>query len=224
MSPPKATLYEHVAHPHVPRNANDLHQIAQATGTPFERLNTAIALRATAILSAMVTFYAFLLLAFTGFPGIPWLMCSPQAFTSWLSSQTLQLIALPLLGAATVVVEKRQKHMADEQYKATMKTLHDAEQNKLHMNAQDVAIIAVQGDVTKLHESNDALHAKVDALTAHLANELDAHATLTAQVLTRLPEPKNPTPAPVKAPRRKGTQADPPDLPPLVITAEGVAS
>jgi hypothetical protein len=137
-------LYTHTAHPHTPRNVNEQHKAEIASKHWLRQLNDRIAVRATYILGSMYCFYVFVLLAFTGFPGIPWVTCTPQAFLAWLSSQTLQLIALPLLGAGQLVLSRHSELQNDEMFATSQHSFADIEQIAAHLTAQDAKILEIE--------------------------------------------------------------------------------
>ena len=137
-------LYQHEAHPHTPTDVLAKHKAARRAGSGMiRRANDWLAVRSSGVLGSMWTFYLFILLAFTGFPGIPWVMCTPQAFVAWLSSQTIQLVALPLLGAGQIVLNRHAELQSNENYNNIVRLLHEQDQHRRHLDAQDVVLRAI---------------------------------------------------------------------------------
>lgn len=150
------TLYQHVPHPHTPKNINATHAAQQAQGNAVQRFNAALAVHATVVTSSVWCFYFFLIISGTGFPGIPWLSATPQAFVAWFSSQFLQLILLPLIAAGTALVGRKQELLAQEQYQFSVKTYHDTEQMLRHLDAQDTELLRQSAMIARLLGSNIA--------------------------------------------------------------------
>jgi hypothetical protein len=169
----KTALYQHVPHPHTPRNPNAVHQAEQAQGGPVQRFNTWLAVHATIVVSSMACFYFFVLVSASGFPGIPWLQCTPQAFVAWFSSQFLQLILLPLIAVGTAIVGRKQELQADELYQTAQHNFHDTEQMLNHLDAQDAELL------------------KQSAMLARLLGE---HAAPTPSPIPVAPKPTNTPP------------------------------
>ncbi len=179
-----STLYTHTEHPYKPKSIHETRKEEHDQGNAIKRFNAWLAIQAYTILSSMWTFYAFVLLSATGFPGIPWITCSPQAFVSWLSSQSFQLWALPLLGAATVLVGKAAEHLAKQQYEATMRTLHGEEQMIQHMNAQDEKIIEMVTQNTQMMQHLNDQDEKILFIQKQNEEQLRLIANMQQQILT----------------------------------------
>lgn len=143
----KKTLYiheknEHTAH--IPHDPVAKHKKDLKSGNAIQQFNTRIAFSASTATSSVWCFYFFLVVSGSGFPGIPWINCTPQQFVAWFSSQFLQLILLPLIAYVAAQVGKRQDKMSEEMYHTAMKTYHDTEQLIKHLDAQDGKIIAIE--------------------------------------------------------------------------------
>lgn len=136
------SLYEHQPHPHKARNTNHIHKEELAKAN----FNQRVAIGMTRLFSSMKLFWcilAWILLwivanaTIARFDPLPWplLLCLA-------SVPQLPLMIVIMVGQG--VLSRKQEIQADEQYQRTLKIYDDAEQMRLHMEAQDKVLIQLQ--------------------------------------------------------------------------------
>jgi hypothetical protein len=143
----KKTLYQHVKHPHMPKNVNKVHKEQhQAAG-----FNTHVAVLLTKAVGTMPTAYLFTVLSFVGLLGLlGYLPPSVFLFCTWLSQMFLQLVFLPILSVGQNVLGKHAELLAEEQFNTTQKSYHDIEQMMAHLDAQDRKILELEQHILLL--------------------------------------------------------------------------
>jgi uncharacterized membrane protein len=157
---PAQTLYRHTAHPHVPQNATDRHKAELARGGFNQRL----AVFLTVYVGTMQTAYGFTALAFVGLLGVLAIL-TPTIYTlvAWLSQTLIQLVLLPVIMVGQNVLNRHAEIQADEQFQATLHTLHDSDQMIQHLDAQDVELLKQTAELLKqtpmLQDVHDLLRA-----------------------------------------------------------------
>lgn len=145
MAQQKKTLYQHIPHPHMPKSVHDRIQADQdklrAAGGISGKVNAFnlwLAKNVTLAMGTMWCAYGFMLLALSGFPGFH---ANLAQLVQWFSQTFLQLISLPVLAVGTAYLNQHAEHQADEQYNATMRSLHSEEQVANHLDAQDTELL-----------------------------------------------------------------------------------
>lgn len=135
------TLHVHAPRPHAHQNANAVHAQEQAKGT----INDKIAVWLTAYVGTMWTAYGFTALALVGLFGVLAIL-NPTVYTlvAWLSQTLIQLVLLPVIMVGQNVLGRKSEIQNDEMFHNTANTLHDAEQQMQHLDAQDVHILAIE--------------------------------------------------------------------------------
>jgi uncharacterized membrane protein len=131
-------LFEHIIHPHKPRNVNALHQFELEASSFNQRL----AVKLTRMVGSMDCAYAFSAIAFLGLLGLLGLL-NPIFYVlmQWLSQQFLQLVLLSVIMVGQAVLGQKQALQADEQFATTQKSYHDIEQIMKHLEAQDEELL-----------------------------------------------------------------------------------
>lgn len=130
-TPPGSPIYQHRAHPHIPRNVNET-QKAEQTG-----LNMRVAVWLTNHVGTMGCAYLFAALGIGSLIGVFTNDALLAALCGSLSSYFLQLVLLPVIQLGSNVLSRHAELQADETYATTQKTYHDIEQLAQHLSAQD---------------------------------------------------------------------------------------
>lgn len=131
------SLHPHEPRPHVVQNANHMRQRAQAQAS----LNTRIAVALTKRVGTMQTAYMFAGIGIGSLVGVFTGNAFLAALFGSVSSYFLQLVLLPILSVGQNVLSAHQEAQADQQFAATMNTLHDAEEMARHLDAQDAELL-----------------------------------------------------------------------------------
>lgn len=139
------TLYEHVAHPHTPRNPNDVHRAehqARVAQGGLAAFNQRLAVWLTAYVGTMFTAYGFAALAIVGLAGVLAIL-NPSVYTfiAWLSQTFIQLVLLPVIMVGQNVLNRRTEIQATEMYHNVVRILHDMQQQQAHLTAQDAELL-----------------------------------------------------------------------------------
>jgi uncharacterized membrane protein len=148
---PRRTLFQHIPHPHQPRNVNLVHkQEKEAAG-----LNTRIAVGLTQSVGTMWTAYTFAILAIIGLLAILGLLSPIVALlVAWISQTFIQLVLLPIIMVGQNVLGRKAELQADEQFNTTIKTYHDIEEIMQHLSAQDDQILKQSHMIIHLLRTN----------------------------------------------------------------------
>ncbi len=191
------TLHKHAPAPHPNVNANHLHQQELAQAHVIDHIIMWINDN-TASVQGIILFTAIGICSLVGFLTGNIVLAS---IFGALSSYVLQLVYLALLMYAGKKSDRGREIQSDQIYKDSENTAHHMTQSMQHLDAQDVHILAIE---QQHGEKLDALHAKIDALSGHVANEIDAHAAVTASVVMGMAKLRETPPAPPqKAPRSR---------------------
>ncbi len=145
-------LFEHIPHPHIPRNTNAIHEAELRVAGFNERL----AVFLTKATSTMTCTYLFVCLALLAFPALSaWLGPLVGIYVVWLSQCFIQLVMLPVLSVGQGVLERKAELQADEQFDTTTKIYHDSKQIAAHLAAQDAELVKQTAMIAKLTERQD---------------------------------------------------------------------
>ncbi len=172
-TPPRSTLYTHTSHPHTPRNANERQQeerqahIAAQSGwrAGITAFNVRLAVWLTTHTGTMATAYIFAGIGVGSLVGVFTNNTFLAALFGSISSYFLQLVLLPILSVGQNVLSRHAELQADEQFHATMRTLHDLEQVAHHLDAQDSELLRQTEMLKALVQQLGATPAMVAALT-----------------------------------------------------------
>ena len=131
------SLHPHEPRPHIVRNANHVRRQAHAEAS----LNTRIAVMLTKGTGTMQTAYIFAGIGIGSLIGVFTGNVFLAALFGSVSSYFLQLVLLPVLSVGQNVLSAHQEEQAEQSFRATMNTLHDAEQMAQHLDAQDAELL-----------------------------------------------------------------------------------
>lgn len=146
--PPGSALYQHVAHPHQPRNVNEAHKAERRDGGFNQRL----AVLLTRVVGTMPTAYIFAGIGVGSLIGVFTNNVFLAALFGSFSSYFLQLVLLPVISVGQGVLSRHQELQADETYEATQRSFHDIEQVGHHLGAQDEELLKQTAMLAKLVE------------------------------------------------------------------------
>jgi hypothetical protein len=139
------SLYQHVPHPHLARRKETGPVTTAKVRGPG--INARIGLAITTLVGTMVCGYVFALIA---------LLSLPSAITShnltiiiaWVSSNFLQLVLLPVIIVGQNIQAKASDARAEQTYQDAESVLHEALQIQAHLQAQDVVLERLIGQVS----------------------------------------------------------------------------
>jgi uncharacterized membrane protein len=140
-------LYEHLRHPHVPRNINEVHrQERAAQANAYTLFNERAAVWLTLLFSTMELFWLidlFMAVWIIGNSAGFWHF-DPLPYPLLLMVINIpQLPLLPLLAIGQKVLSRKQELQADEAYQTTMRSFSDIEQIMNHLDKQDQVILEI---------------------------------------------------------------------------------
>lgn len=146
---PGRTLYTYALPTHTPRNANERQReerqarIAQSGGwrSRLGAFNEQLAVWLTKHTGTMLCAYIFAGIGVGSLVGVFTGNTFLAALFGSISSYFLQLVLLPILSVGQNVLSRHAELQADEQFHATMRTLHDIEQVARHLDAQDTELL-----------------------------------------------------------------------------------
>lgn len=142
-------LYEHVRHPHHPRNINQQLQEEQAAGG----FNTRLAVLLVRAVGSMPAAYSFAALALVGLLAILGIVPPLIALlVAWASQVFIQLTLLPVIMVGQNVLGRKEELLADETFANTQKTFADTEQLIQHLHAQDTLALQQQQRLQHVQE------------------------------------------------------------------------
>ncbi len=147
--PSNQSLYTRAYHPHTPRNANERQRterrekIARHGGwrSRLAEVNQRAAVWLTKHTGTMTCAYIFAGIGIGSLVGVFTNNTFLAALFGSISSYFLQLVLLPVLSVGQNVLSRHAEIQADEQYHATIRTLHDIEQVANHLDAQDQELL-----------------------------------------------------------------------------------
>lgn len=142
------TLYEHKAHPHIPRNPNERHKDEQA----HAGVNIRLAVWLTTHVGTMACAYVFLCIGVGSLVGVLTNNTLLALICGSLSSYVLQLVLLPILSVGQNVLSRKQELQADELYQTAQHNFHDTEQTLHHLDAQDGELLRQTTMLTAIME------------------------------------------------------------------------
>ena len=132
------SIYQHIPHPHKPRNVNKMHKEEQEAAG----FNKRLAILLTRSVGTMVCAYIFAVIAILGFPLLPFGPLATQ-MVQWTSQTFIQLTMLSVIMVGQAVLGRHAELLAEEQFNTTQKTYHDIEQVMAHLDAQDEKILEI---------------------------------------------------------------------------------
>ncbi len=137
--PAGSRIFQHVPHPHMPRNVNVIFAAEQAAGN----FNQKVATGMTAVFQAMPTFWLIMIWIVTwivtnatilSFDPLPWPLLLALASVPQLPLMIVIMVGQGLLG-------RKQELQSDEQFNTTQKTYSDLCQVMDHLSAQDAELL-----------------------------------------------------------------------------------
>jgi hypothetical protein len=144
-APEGSPLYTHAPNPHAPRNPN----LVKAQALAASGFNIRLAVWLTNHVGTMQTAYVFAGIGIGSLVGVFTGNVFLAALFGGLSSYFLQLVLLPVIMVGQNVLSSHQEAQADEAFTATMRTLHDEQQNIRHLNAQDRLMLQQLAELQK---------------------------------------------------------------------------
>jgi hypothetical protein len=140
-----ASLYHYVPHPHIARRrtagpvkVDDQRRRA----TAFDRANTWLAVKVTAVVGTMICAYLFAALAFVSLPSA--LRTGDLIIiVAWIAQTFLQLVLLPVIIVGQNVQAAAADKRSEQTYLDAEAVLHEAQQIQAHLAAQDAALQAL---------------------------------------------------------------------------------
>ncbi|MGH2505775.1 MAG: hypothetical protein ACRDID_24950 [Ktedonobacterales bacterium] len=192
------TLYTYALPTHTPRNANERQReerqarIAHPGGwrSRLGSINEQLAVWLTKHTGTMLCAYIFAGIGVGSLVGVFTNNTFLAALFGSISSYFLQLVLLPILSVGQNVLSRHAELQADEQFHATMRTLHDIEQVARHLDAQDTELLRQTDLLTSLVQRPGGLGAApttAAAATASAASPAPATRALATAAATRRP-------------------------------------
>lgn len=137
--PTSSSIFQHIPHPHTPRNVNVMFEAERKAGD----FNQQVATRMTKLFQAMPTFWlimAWIVLWIAAnatilrFDPLPWPLLLTLASVPQLPLMIVIMVGQGLLG-------RKQELQAEEQFNTTQKTYHDLCQVMDHLSSQDAELL-----------------------------------------------------------------------------------
>jgi hypothetical protein len=135
---PPTTLYAHQAHPHTPRNVNEQHA-AEHTG-----FNDRLAITLTKASGSMWCAYLFAGIGVGSLVGVITNNLALALVCGAVSSYFLQLVFLPILQKGQALLGRHGELQSTETHANTERLLHEFEQMRRHLDAQDAELIGLR--------------------------------------------------------------------------------
>ena len=139
------SLYQYVQHPHVARRrAQGPVKVAEQLprNSAWERFNTWLAVKITAIVGTMLCAYLFTVLALISLPSAL-NSANLLIIIAWIAQTFLQLVLLPIIIVGQNVQAAAADKRAEQTYLDAEAVLHEAQQIQQHLAAQDAALQAL---------------------------------------------------------------------------------
>jgi uncharacterized membrane protein len=138
-------LFEHIPHPHQPRNVNRLVEMERETAG----FNSRVAVAMTKLFQAMPVFWLIMAwIAVWILANITIAHFDPMPFPLLLALASIpQLPLMIVIMVGQGVLGRHQELQAEEQYQTTGKSSHDIEQLAAHLVAQDAVLLAIQAQL-----------------------------------------------------------------------------
>jgi hypothetical protein len=142
---PRLTLYSYIPHPHIARRreqgpvkiANQLPR-----DTSWDRFNTWLAVRITAIVGTMLCAYLFAILALISLPSAL-KSANLLIIIAWIAQTFLQLVLLPIIIVGQNVQAAAADKRSEQTYLDAEAVLMEAQKIQAHLAAQDAALLAL---------------------------------------------------------------------------------
>jgi len=137
--------YQYVPHPHIARRREEgpvkvVNQLPRET--PWQRFNTWLAVKITAIVGTMICAYLFTVLALISLPSAL-KTANLLIIIAWIAQTFLQLVLLPIIIVGQNVQAAAADKRAEQTYLDAEAVLHEAQQIQQHLAAQDAALLAL---------------------------------------------------------------------------------
>jgi len=156
------TLYQHVPHPHQPKNVNEVHKAEQ------QGFNITLAIWLTHNVGTMACAYVFTVIGLCGMIGAFTGSTTLVLIFGSISSYFLQLVLLPVILVGGNVLNRKAELQADEDFRINQKSFSDLEQIVEHLNKQDAAMLDILKKVETQQTSVDLLLLKTPGKTKPL--------------------------------------------------------
>lgn len=144
----QTTLYQHVPHPHTPRNVNDRHAAERRANADrpgwrgrASAFNDALAIWITTHSGSMGCAYLFFGIGVGSLIGVLTNDVILAAICGSVSSYVIQLVMLPILQKGQNIVARQAELQADEAFKTAQGTYHHLLQVARHQDAQDAELL-----------------------------------------------------------------------------------
>lgn len=134
-----STLYQHIPHPHIPRNVNALHRERLA----MAGFNTHVAVWLTKNTGTMLCAYLFAGIGVGSLIGVFTGNVFLAALFGSISSYFLQLVLLPIISVGQNVLNQHQELQADEMFNITQRDDHQILEIVKHLDAQDTVLLQI---------------------------------------------------------------------------------
>jgi hypothetical protein len=139
------TIYSYIPHPHIARRREQgpvkiADQLPRDTS--WDRFNTWLAVRITAIVGTMLCAYLFTMLALISLPSAL-KSANLLIIIAWIAQTFLQLVLLPIIIVGQNVQAAAADKRAEQTYLDAEAVLHEAQQIQQHLAAQDAALLAL---------------------------------------------------------------------------------
>jgi hypothetical protein len=201
------TLYTYALPTHTPRNANERQReerqarIAHPGGwrSRLGSINEQLAVWLTKHTGTMLCAYIFAGIGVGSLVGVFTNNTFLAALFGSISSYFLQLVLLPILSVGQNVLSRHAELQADEQFHATMRTLHDIEQVARHLDAQDMELLRQTDLLTSLVQRPGGLSTTTPTASPAAAPPAASPAASRAPSATTV----MPTPAGARRPPRR---------------------
>lgn len=136
----KNSLFEHIPHPHLYVNANEIHNSER------QGINDKLAVLITKGFGSMPALYILILWMFGWMAlatlGVGWFANDKWPYPFLLfCSNLVQLWALPAIMVGQQVLSRKAEIQADQQFKDVENTYHDMEQIIQHLSSQDAELL-----------------------------------------------------------------------------------
>jgi hypothetical protein len=139
------SLYQYIPHPHLARRrAQGPVKVADQLphNTPWERFNTWLAVKITAIVGTMLCAYLFTVIALISLPSAL-KSANLLIIIAWIAQTFLQLVLLPIIIVGQNVQAAAADKRAEQTYLDAEAVLQDALQIQEHLAVQDAALVVL---------------------------------------------------------------------------------
>ncbi len=139
------SLYHYISHPHIARRhaagpVKVADQLPRATG--WQRFNTWLAVKITAIVGTMLCAYLFTVIALISLPSAL-KTANLLIIIAWIAQTFLQLVLLPIIIVGQNVQAAAADKRAEQTYLDAEAVLQEAQQIQEHLAVQDAALLVL---------------------------------------------------------------------------------